>query len=147
MRFCLLLTVASFLTFTFSLNTVASAIGSTSAERIPATTTTSTFSGRVMGPDGPLPGAVVEVVGTKFITVTNANGEFNLTVPKRRTPLRLTASYAGFVDETLTLSAPEPNITLELATPKTIKVARNQRLKNYVKMAQRDVKRDLRTVK
>ena len=102
------------------------------------------FTGRVLGPDGTLVGAVIEVTGTRLMAVTNADGDFTLTVPVRRAPLRLTASFAGYADETLTLPATERTATLELATPHLVKMARGQELNAYVKTAQRKTERTLR---
>ena len=98
----------------------------------PIKAATTSYTGRVLSPAGPLAGAVVEVTGTKLMTVTNAEGEFTLTLPTRRSPVRFTASYAGFKDETLTLPATETIITLELATPKVIKLGRDQEMETYL---------------
>lgn len=102
------------------------------------------FTGHVISPKGALPGAVVQIKGIKKVTVTDADGEFSLLIPRSKAPVSITASYAGFDDETVTVARDDRAATVELATPKTIKVARNQQLKAYLKTAHRQARRDLR---
>lgn len=114
---------------------------------ISARDTSSTFTvvnGHVRSPTGPLPGAVVTVQGYPQHVVTNANGEFRLDLPAATAPLRLTASYAGFTDESVTLLTANQPVTVDLLHRQTIKVSRKQRLKVYIKTARRQVKRSLR---
>jgi hypothetical protein len=102
------------------------------------------FIGHVISPQGALPGAVVEVVGTQLSAVTNADGEFSLTLPASSAPVKLLVSYAGFADETKTISPADRSTTFELTTVQEIKIARRQQMKAYSKTAQRQVKRTLR---
>jgi len=101
------------------------------------------YRGRVLCPDGPLVGAVVQVPGTKLVAVTNGDGEFSITLPVRRAPWRLTASYAGYEDEKLTISADDRNVTMELATPTAIKAVGDEQLPSYLKNARREAKQTL----
>lgn len=105
---------------------------------------TRVFAGRVVNPDGPLPGAVINVVGTKEMAVTNSNGEFRVLLPATSAPVPLTVSYGGFADETVTVQPDSPDTTLRLASPQPIKVGRKQELKSYMKTAHREVRRSLR---
>lgn len=101
-------------------------------------------SGHVRSPQGLLPGAVVRVQGLAQPVVTNANGEFRVSVPAGTEPLRLTASYAGFLDETTVLATTNEPVTVALLRPQLIKTTRKQRLKVYMKTARRQAKRSLR---
>ncbi len=101
------------------------------------------FTGHVISPKGALPGAVVQIKGIKKVMVTDADGEFSLLIPRSKAPVSITASYAGFDDETVTVARDDRAATVELATPNTIKVARNQQLKTYLKTAHRQARRDL----
>ena len=56
------------------------------------------FTGHVISPNGALPGAVVQIKGIKKVTVTDADGEFSLLIPRSKAPVSITASYAGFDD-------------------------------------------------
>ncbi|MFD2719744.1 carboxypeptidase regulatory-like domain-containing protein [Hymenobacter monticola] len=105
---------------------------------------TRTFIGRVVNPDGPLPGAVIKVVGTKEMAVSNSNGEFSVLLPVTAAAVPLTVSYAGFADETVSVQPDSPDTTLRLASPQPIKVGRKQELKAYMKTAHREVRRTLR---
>ncbi|MDO7845493.1 carboxypeptidase regulatory-like domain-containing protein [Hymenobacter sp. M29] len=109
--------------------------------------TTHTFIGRVVNPDGALPGAVISVVGTKEMAVSNSNGEFSLLLPATNAPVKLTVSYAGFADETVSVQPDSPDTTLRLASPQPIKVGRKQELKAYMKTAHREARRSLRRLK
>ncbi|SFQ57562.1 carboxypeptidase-like regulatory domain-containing protein [Hymenobacter arizonensis] len=102
------------------------------------------FVGYVVSPQGALPGAVVEVIGTQLSAVTDANGAFSLTLTTNSAPVKLLVSYAGFADETKTVSPADQSTTVELTTVQEIKVARRQQMKAYSKTAQRQVKRTLR---
>ena len=106
-------------------------------------TATRVLTGRVTSPAGSLPGAVVGVAGSKLRAATNADGEFSLVVPAN-TPVQLTASYAGFADETLVVTAADASAAIELVTPRVVKVARKQQLKVYLRTARKQVKRSLR---
>lgn len=123
---------------TFTSSTKAS--GSKELER----TASKVITGHVVSPTGILPGAVVAVMGTQLSTVTNAQGEFSLTLPANAGPVQLLVSYAGFADEKVAFSPTEQSATLKLATPQVIKVARRQQMKAYSKTANRQVKRTLR---
>jgi hypothetical protein len=83
-------------------------------------------------------------VGTDLSTVTNAAGEFSLTLPANSGAVQLLVSYGGFADERMTLAPTENSATLNLTTPQVIKMARRQQMKAYSKTAQRQVKRTLR---
>ncbi|MBF9141219.1 carboxypeptidase-like regulatory domain-containing protein [Hymenobacter properus] len=105
---------------------------------------TRTFIGRVVNPDGALPGAVITVAGTKEMAVSNSNGEFSVLLPATSSPIKLTVSYGGFADETVSVLPDSPDTTLRLASPQPIKVGRKQELKAYMKTAHREVRRSLR---
>lgn len=105
---------------------------------------TRAFIGRVVNPDGPLPGAVIKVAGTKEMAVSNANGEFSVLLPASSAPVQLMVSYAGFADETVSVQPGSPDTTLRLASPQPIKVGRKQELKAYLKTAHREARRSLR---
>ncbi|MDO7849992.1 carboxypeptidase regulatory-like domain-containing protein [Hymenobacter convexus] len=105
---------------------------------------TRTFIGRVVNPEGALPGAVIKVVGTKEMAVSNANGEFSVLLPATSASVQLVVSYAGFADETVSVHPDSPDTTLKLASPQPIKVARKQELKAYLKTAHREARRSLR---
>ena len=106
--------------------------------------TTRTFIGRVVNPDGALPGAVITVVGTKEMAVSNSNGEFSVLLPATSAPVKLTVSYGGFADETVSVQPDAADTTLRLASPQPIKVGRKQELKAYMKTAHREARRSLR---
>ncbi|GAA4032831.1 hypothetical protein GCM10022409_16400 [Hymenobacter glaciei] len=102
--------------------------------------------GRITTPDGPLPGAVVTLVSTKQMAVTNSEGEFQFTVPAGSRTLQAVVSFAGYADERLTLNADNAESTATLADEQTIPLARRQQLKFYLKTARKEAKRDLREV-
>jgi len=106
------------------------------------------IKGRVEGLRGPLPGSVVSVkVNDKAIsTVTNAAGEFSLTVPATRGPWPATVSYAGYADVATTFSPEAGSPTVKLSTPIVIKVPRKSQYKVYRRTAQRQIRRTLRRV-
>lgn len=103
--------------------------------------------GRIANPDGPLPGAVVTLVNTKQMAVTNSEGEFQFTVPASARTLQAVVSFAGYADETLTLNAENAESVATLADEHAIPVARRQQLKFYLKTARRETHRDLREVR
>ena len=103
--------------------------------------------GRIANPDGPLPGAVVTLVGTKQMAVTNSEGEFQFTVPASARILQAVVSFAGYADETLTLNAENAESVATLADEQAIPVARRQQLKFYLKTARKEAHRDLREVR
>jgi hypothetical protein len=110
----------------------------------PAVRATRVLYGRVEGPTGALPGAVVRLTGSKQTTVTNAAGEFSLTVPVNSEPLAATVSYAGYADVPVVLSATEQNAAVRLTSPRIIKVSRKQQAKHYLKTAHRQIRRTMR---
>ncbi len=108
-------------------------------------TTTRVITGHVASPQGMLPGAVVEVVGTQLSAVANADGEFSLTLPAHNgSPVQVLVSYAGYADETPTIIPGNQPAILTLATLQEIKIAHRQQMKAYSKTAKRQVKRSLR---
>ncbi|MBD2767238.1 carboxypeptidase-like regulatory domain-containing protein [Hymenobacter sp. BT664] len=69
----------------------------TSAEtRTPGSATV--LRGTVKCPEGLLPGAVIHVNGTRTYVVSNATGDFELTIPDSTTNIEVTCSFAGFRD-------------------------------------------------
>ena len=108
---------------------------------------TMVISGRIANPDGPLPGAVVTLVGTKQMAVTNSEGEFQFVVPVGTRTLQAIVSFAGYADERLTLNAEDAESTATLADERAIPVARRQQLKFYLKTARKEANRELREVR
>ena len=104
------------------------------------------LTGRITNPDGPLPGAVVTLVSTKQMAVTNSEGEFQLTVPASSRTLQAVVSFAGYADEYLTLNAGDAESTATLTDEQAIPVARRQQLKFYLRTARKEAHRDLREV-
>jgi hypothetical protein len=102
--------------------------------------------GKITNPAGALPGAVVFLVGTKQVAVTNAEGEFSFLVPANAGPLHARVTYAGYADEDLTLNTSVTESTVNLANAKVIVVSRKQQLKAYMKTAQKEVKQSLKEV-
>ena len=102
--------------------------------------------GRITNPDGPLPGAVVTLVATKQMAVTNSEGEFQFAVPASTRTLQAVVSFAGYANETLTLSTDNAESTATLADAQAIPVARRQQLRFYLKMARKEAHHDLREV-
>ena len=105
------------------------------------------LSGRIANPDGPLPGAVVTLVGSKQMTVTNSEGEFQFTVPASTRTLQAIVSFAGYADEPLTLNTDDAESTATLTDEQAIPVARRQQLKFYLKTARKAANHDLREVR
>lgn len=112
----------------------------------PPSEPTKVLAGRITNPAGPLPGAVVTLVGTKQMTVTNSEGEFQFVVPASARTLQAVVSYAGYTDEHMTLNADDAESTATLTDEQVIPVARRQQLKFYLKTARKEAKRDLREV-
>lgn len=110
---------------------------STSAEK-------TVLVGKITNPTGPLPGAVVILTSSKQMAVTNANGEFEFTVPANAGILAAVVTYAGYADEKITLNASAEESTVSLTNARLIVVSRKQQLKKYLKTAQKQVKRDLK---
>lgn len=118
-----------------------------SAPAVPASPDLMLLSGKITNPSGPLPGAVVILKGTRQMAVTNAEGQFQFTVPADAGALPAVVTYAGYADEELVLNAAADKSTVNLSNARTIEVARGQRLKVYLKTARKEVKRDLRQVR
>jgi len=102
--------------------------------------------GRITNPDGPLPGAVVTLLGTKQMAATNSEGEFQFVVPASTRTLQAVVSYAGYADENLTLNTDDAESTATLADAKAKPLARRQQLKFYLKTARKEANRDLRDI-
>ncbi|WP_201983998.1 carboxypeptidase regulatory-like domain-containing protein [Hymenobacter rubidus] len=118
--------------------------GKTTPDRSAVSTEKVVLSGKITSPAGPLPGAVVFLTGTKEMAVTNANGEFEFTVPANAGPLQARVTYAGYADENMTLNAAAGESTVTLANARVIVISRKQQLKKYLKTAHKQVKRELR---
>ena len=103
--------------------------------------------GTVSTTAGVLPGAVVTIVGTNQMAVTNSDGEFQVLVPAGSGPLTATVSYAGFADETAVLAAGTEASAVRMTTVKTVHVDKAHQLKTYQKTARKQVKRSLRQVR
>ncbi|UOQ97401.1 carboxypeptidase-like regulatory domain-containing protein [Hymenobacter sp. 5317J-9] len=112
-----------------------------------ATTEKMVLVGKITNPAGPLPGAVVILTATKQMAVTNADGEFEFTVPANAGALQAVVTYAGYADEKMTLNASAEESTVNLANAKVIVVSRKQQLKKYLKTARKQINRDLRQVR
>ena len=125
---------------------LASNILHSTATYTPPSEPTMVLTGRITNHDGPLPGAVVTLVGTKQMAVTNSEGEFHFVVPASSRTLQAVVSYAGYADENLTLNADDAESTATLADAQAIPMARRQQLKFYLKTARKAANRDLREV-
>lgn len=131
-----------------STNTYTSArTGSTAPNPVTASSEKIVLAGKITNPAGPLPGAVVFLTGTKEMAVTNADGEFEFTVPANSGALQARVTYAGYADETLMLNASASKSTVNLANAQVIVVSRKQQLKKYLKTAHKQVRRDLRQIR
>ena len=108
----------------------------------PATTV---LTGHVKTTAGALPGAVIKIANSKQMVVTDSDGSFHVTVPANGDPVQATASYAGFADEAVTLSADGNEVTMK--TARIIVVSKGQSLKTYQKTARKQVKRSVRKVR
>lgn len=144
-----ILLVASFLTFALSFTT--SAANASGTNPTPTTTPASTekmvLMGKITNPAGPLPGAVVILTGTKEMAVTNADGEFEFTVPANAGSLAAVVTYAGYADEAMTLNTSADESTVKLTNARVIVVSRKQQLKRYLKTARKQVKHDLKQIR
>jgi hypothetical protein len=91
---------------------------STAGAKVGAPGAPALFRGTVKCPEGLLPGAVVHVNGTRTYVVTNATGDFELTVPDSTTSIEVTCSFAGFRDvvQHLRVKAPPATIVLDKLT-------------------------------
>ena len=125
---------------------LASNIPNPPATYAPPSEPTVVLTGRITDPGGPLPGAVVTLVGTKQMAVTNSEGEFQFTVPANTRTLQAVVSFAGYADEHLTLNADDAESTATLTDEQAIPLARRQQLKFYLKTARKEAGRDLREV-
>lgn len=105
------------------------------------------LTGKITNPAGPLPGAVVILSATKQMAVTNAEGEFEFTVPANAGALEALVTYAGYADEKITLNAAASESTVNLTNARVIVVSRKQRLKKYMKTAHKQIKRELKQVR
>lgn len=77
---------------------------------LPALAQTATIRGRVALPDGdPLPGVTVTADDYGVTAITDSNGEYVLSIPAPRGPVKVTASLTGFQTrtETVTVSGSE----------------------------------------
>lgn len=126
---------------------LASNTSRSTATYAPPSEPTVVLSGRIANPDGPLPGAVVTLVGSKQMAVTNSEGEFQFVVPAGTRTLQAVVSFAGYADEPLTLSTDDAESTVTLADEQAIPVGRRQQLKFYLKTARKEAHRDLREVR
>ncbi|WP_157780949.1 carboxypeptidase regulatory-like domain-containing protein [Hymenobacter sedentarius] len=106
-----------------------------------------TLVGKITNPAGVLPGAVVILTGTKQMAVTNAEGEFQFTVPANAGPLAARVTYAGYADESTTLNAAASSSTVNLANATVIVVPRKHQLKAYLKTARKQVKRSRKQIR
>jgi hypothetical protein len=114
------------------------------ADREPSAGGSIVYYGRVFSPEGPLPGAIISHAPSKQMVVCNENGEFTLTLPLNSGQQKATISFAGFADETLLLSPADPVFAIELTQTQSIKMAKGQDLKNYMKTAHRQIKKERR---
>ncbi|MDO7877121.1 carboxypeptidase-like regulatory domain-containing protein [Hymenobacter sp. ASUV-10] len=107
---------------------------------------TISLRGQIVGPEGPLPGAIVALKGGTHSAITNSNGMFLLNVPAGA-PLPAIVSFAGFEDEEITIDPNTQDATLRLTTAHPIKVKRKQSLKAYMKTAHKQARRESRALK
>ncbi|GAA4384987.1 hypothetical protein GCM10023186_27910 [Hymenobacter koreensis] len=80
------------------------------------------LAGWVTGADGmPLPGATVWLTGSthKLATVTNAKGDFVLTLPNNA-PVSLTVGFAGYENQTVVLTQPRLQKGLSVELKQTV---------------------------
>jgi len=61
----------------------------------------------------PLPGVTVKIKGTQVGTVSNAEGEYKLSIPQNATTLEF--SFVGYATKEVTISGEEINVSLELS--------------------------------
>ncbi len=101
-------------------------------------------AGLITSPNGPLPGAVVTLIATRQMAVTNSEGEFQFTVPAGSRVLKAVVSCAGYTDEALSLNVDDAEPTATLSDAHTIAVPRRQQLKFYLRTARKEAHRELR---
>ncbi|GAA3997666.1 hypothetical protein GCM10022408_05500 [Hymenobacter fastidiosus] len=82
------------------------------AAAAPAEPTNVTLSGRILNEDGrPMAGATVMLKGSRKVTSTDANGNYNLEVPAGENTL--TYGYGGYKDQEMRARGAQPvNVTL-----------------------------------
>lgn len=73
----------------------------------------SRIQGVVSGPKGPLPGAIIQVNGTTALTVSRAEGKFNLEVPNAGGTVMVTCTFAGLEDVVMKLPANTTNAVIQ----------------------------------
>jgi hypothetical protein len=123
----------------------ASLAGAASYTATPAEPT-KVLAGRIANASGPLPGAVVTLVDSKQMAVTNSEGEFQFVVPVSARTLQAVVSFAGYADEHLTLNAEDAESTATLTDEQVIPLKRREQLRFYLKTAHKEIKHDLREV-
>ena len=121
--------------------------GNGKATNPPAAAETVVMTGKITNATGPLPGAVVIIKSIKQMAVTNADGEFEITVPANAGDLQATVTYAGYADEKMTLNPNGQESTLSLTNARVVVVSRKQQLKKYLKTANKQVKKELRQIR
>jgi hypothetical protein len=102
------------------------------------------LTGKITNPAGVLPGAVVILTASKQMAVTNAEGEFEFTVPANAGALEAVVTYAGYADEKMTLNASADESTVSLTNARVVVISRRNQLKKYLKTAHKQVKHDLK---
>ncbi len=107
---------------------------------------TVTLSGRTEDAAGPLGGAVVRLVRSKQMCVTNSEGLFFFTVPADAGPLDAVATYTNTADVPFTIEPAGPPAVVKLETPKLGKKDQKQ-LKSSIKRGNRETKRSLKKLK
>lgn len=105
------------------------------------------LAGRVETLAGALPGAVVRLSRLDQVCVTDAQGNFSFTVPAGTGPEAAVASYAGFADVAAALQPGATLAVVQLLTPVSISLTKQQQLKAYLKTARHEVRHDLRQIK
>ena len=107
-----------------------------------------TLTGHIETTTGVLPGAVIAVQSNQRLrTVTDADGFFRLTLPATAEPVAVTVSYAGYGDLAANLIPGATPATLRLAPSHDIKLPRKQQLKTCLRVAHRQIERELRQVR
>ncbi|WP_210520769.1 hypothetical protein [Hymenobacter terricola] len=133
----MLLTVASFLTRTLGFTSVQAQEFASSAAYAPgiggttpaASTEKVVPVGKINNSAGGLPSTVVILTATKQMAVTNANAEFEFTVP----------ADAGALDAVVTYAAADES-TVSLTNARVIVMSRKQQLKKAHKQVKRELK-------
>lgn len=108
---------------------------------------TAVVRGKVVSPSGILPGAVIKLKSTQQTAVTNAEGEFRLTVPADGGTQAATVSFAGYDDEDVMLNTGEMGTSVSLDKVHVIRVKRKQSLKTYMKTARKQSRKASRSVR